>query len=101
MSLIDAPSAIRPDASGSIHLWGLAATTDGNGALAGLLKQNNNSGQIITAVACQVNGPFFMAFDAPVKLPLNASLYWDELAVTGTYPFISVFYTIMWEKGRK
>jgi hypothetical protein len=86
-----APSS--SDSYGTIYVWGLSLTTGSNAFQGGFLVDEDGK-KYLGAVATQ-NGPFFIAYDTPIKITQNSKLSW--LAVvsgsTALTTAVSIYYT--------
>ena len=84
-----APSS--SDSYGTIYLWGLSLTTGTNSFQGGFLVDEDGK-KYLGAVATQ-NGPFFIAYDTPIKITQNSKLLWLAAVSMSASTAVSIYYT--------
>ena len=77
--------------SGTIYIWGVAATTATNNAQA--IKLKDDAGTELLTVVCSRNGPYFLQLTTPLKIIDNSKIIAEVLSPLGDDLYVTVLHT--------
>ena len=74
------------------YIWGMNLTTDNTAAFGGFLEDSD--GTELMAGVCNLQGPFFLNLEIPIKITTGKGLQFDSLAGAGSREcWALIFYT--------
>ena len=77
--------------SGTIYIWGVAATTATNQAQA--IKLKDDAGTELLTVTFSRNGPYFLQLAPPLKIIDNSKITAEVLSPLGDDLYVTILYT--------